>query len=98
MQLDDNFYWLFQCVCFRVSTLYIFFLNYFTHSFAFLFFYFLTFLSYNLASSNQDNPSNKRPCIRIQNGAPKASVDLIAILAAAADKPCSEGKSKKNKN
>lgn len=61
-------------------------------SFTFFFaFFFLTFYL-NLASSNQDNPSNKRPCIRFQNGAPKASVDLIARLAAAADKPCSDGK------
>ena len=42
----------------------------------------------NLASST------KRPCTRIQNGAKKPSVDMIARLAAAADKPSSDGKFK----
>lgn len=87
IQLVDEF-WLFyvkpSCAS-SPSTHISMILHYF---FAFLF---LTFYL-NLASSDQDNPSIKRPCIRIQNGAPKASVDLIARLAAAADKPCSEGK------
>lgn len=61
------------------------------------FLFFLTFYL-NLASSNQEITTNKRPCIRIQNGAPKASVDLIARLAAAAEKPSSEGKCNKKKS